>query len=85
MPITPRQSIVCIMYFPAIAESASQPSRVVPKSHFSEHVKAMHKEKDSEFEREYLVGLYSNVICNCTHSDVIGTDQHVILLSLVMV
>ena len=47
------------MYSPAIAESASQLSRVVPKSHFSEHVKAMHKERDSGFEREYLVGLYS--------------------------
>ena len=45
------------MYSPALAESASQPSRVVPKSHFSEHVKAMHKERDSEFKQEYLVGL----------------------------
>ena len=45
------------MYSPALAESASQPSRVVPKSHFSEHVKAMHKERDSGFKQEYLVGL----------------------------
>ena len=55
--ITPEYFIVYVMYSPAVAESASQPSRVVPKSHFSEHVKAMHKERDSGFEREYLVGL----------------------------
>ena len=55
--ITPEYFIVYVMYSPAVAESASQLSRVVPKSHFSEHVKAMHKERDSGFEREYLVGL----------------------------
>ena len=35
---------------------------MVPKSHFSEHVKAMHKDRDSGFEREYLVCLCANVL-----------------------
>ena len=55
-------SIAYLLYSPAIAESASQPSRVVHKSHFSEHVKAMHKERDSGFEQEYLVGLHATVL-----------------------
>ena len=37
------------------AESAPLPSEPVHKSDFSEHVKTMHKERDSGFEREYQV------------------------------
>ena len=43
------------------AESAPLPSEPVHKSDFSEHVKAMHKERDSGFEREYQVCM---PVCN---------------------
>ena len=41
------------------AEAPSDPSQAVPKSHFSEHVKAMHKERDSGFEKEYMVCMHT--------------------------
>ena len=50
----------CVLYSSAVAESTSQPSQAVPKCRFSEHVKAMHKERDSGFEMEYKV-------CPCTN------------------
>ena len=49
-----------VLYSPAVAESTSQPSQAVPKSQFSEHVKAMHKERDSGFEIEYKVYMCTN-------------------------
>ena len=49
-------------------ESAPLPSEPVHKSDFSEHVKAMHKERDSGFEREYQV---CKPVCNYAHSGVI--------------
>ena len=42
-------------------ESAPFLSEPVHKSDFSEHVKAMHKERDSGFEREYQVCLYATM------------------------
>lgn len=39
---------------PAIAEPISQP-KLVPRSQFSEHVKAMHRERDRGFKSEFLV------------------------------
>ena len=49
------------MYSSAAAESAPQAFQAVPKSQFSEHVKAMHKERDSGFEKEYQVCLYTTI------------------------
>ena len=43
------------------AEAPSHQSRPVPKSDFSEHVKAMHQERDSGFEKVYMVCLYKCV------------------------
>ena len=53
-----------VLYFPAVAEATSQPSQAVPKCRFSEHVKAMHKERDSGFEREYQVCLCIYELCS---------------------
>ena len=49
------------------AESAPLPSEPVHKSDFSKHVKAMHKERDSGFEREYMVCMS---VCNYAQSGV---------------
>ncbi len=47
-----------VLYSPAaIADSSSQPSHVVKKRHFSEHVKAMHEKRDCGFEKEFQVCL----------------------------
>ena len=43
------------MYVTFTVESAPLLSEPVHKSDFSEHVKVMHKERDSGFEREYQV------------------------------
>ena len=56
--------VICIInsYNTSItAEAPSHQSRPVPKSDFSEHVKAMHKERDSGFEKVYMVCLYKCV------------------------
>ena len=47
--------IVCMLLVTFTVESAPLLSEPVHKSGFSEHVKAMHKERESGFEREYQV------------------------------
>ena len=53
--------MVCMLFVTFTAESAPLPSEPVHKSDFSEHVKTMHKERDSGFEKEYQVCLS---VCN---------------------
>ena len=43
---------------PAITEPASWQPKLVPRSQFSEHVKAMHRERDRGFKSEFLVCFY---------------------------
>ena len=49
--------MLCVTVYLECASKLYQP---VPKYQFSEHVKAMHKERDSGFEREYKVCLSTN-------------------------
>ena len=60
--------IVCMLLVTFIVESVPLPSEPVHKSDFSEHVKAMHKERDSGFEREYQVCM---PVCNYAQFGVI--------------
>ena len=59
--------MVCMLFVTLYVESALLLSELVHKSDFSEHVKAMHKERDSGFEREYQVCM---PVCNYAHSGV---------------
>ena len=61
-------------------ESATLPSEPVHKSDFSEHVKAMHKERDSGFEREYQVCMsacnYASFWCHMSPLTYISMHSH---------
>ena len=55
--------IICTYAFCTLTvESAPLPSEPVHKSDFSEHVKAMHKERGSGFEREYQVCMHATML-----------------------
>ena len=54
--------MVCMLFVTVTVESAPLLSEPVHNSDFSEHVKAMHKERDSGFEREYQVCM---PVCKC--------------------
>ena len=60
--------MLCMLFVAFTVESSPLLYEPVHKSDFSEHVKAMHKERDSGFEREYQVCLYATMFSLISHN-----------------